>query len=93
MNINAVFLDVLRFDFSKNDIDNFVDLSFIVILSLIGFAVIIMLLISYIYLKKQYKEGRIFYEDVKKAKAMNIVFDLIYVVFIFSNLILETWRF
>ena len=93
MNINAVFLDVLRFDFSKNDIDNFVDLSFIVILSLIGFAVIIMLLISYIYLKKQYKEGRIFYEDVKKAKTMNIVFDLIYVVFIFSNLILETWRF
>lgn len=93
MNINHVFLDVMRFDLSKEDIDNFVNLSFVVVLSLLGFAVIILLLIAFIYLKKQYKEGKIFYEDVKKAKAMNIVFDLIYVVFIFSNLILETWRF
>ncbi|MBR5178334.1 MAG: hypothetical protein IKW90_06010 [Lachnospiraceae bacterium] len=93
MNINPVFLDSMRFDLSKIDIDNFVDLSFVVVLSLLGFAVIILLLIAFIYLKKQYKEGKIFYEDVKKAKAMNIVFDLIYVVFIFSNLILETWRF
>ena len=93
MNINHVFLDSMRFDLSKIDIDNFVDLSFVVVLSLLGFAVIILLLIAFIYLKKQYKEGKIFYEDVKKAKAMNIVFDLIYVVFIFSNLILETWRF
>ena len=93
MNINPVFIDSMRFDLSKIDIDNFVDLSFVVVLSLLGFAVIILLLIAFIYLKKQYKEGKIFYEDVKKAKAMNIVFDLIYVVFIFSNLILETWRF
>lgn len=83
MGINSVFLDVMSvkgFGMLFLGIIDFV-------VAIPGFIIAILLLIVLIKKKKDFEEGKIPYEEVKKAKIMNTVFDIIYVVFVIISLI------
>jgi ABC-type dipeptide/oligopeptide/nickel transport system permease subunit len=83
MGLNTVFLDVMSVKGFGMLIVGFLDF----IVAVPGFIIAILLLIVLIKTKKNFEEGKIPYEDLKKAKIMNAVFDTIYVIFIIVSLI------